>query len=67
MSKYNPKNAPEKRPSWMKRTAATLKAKRERCRDCGGVLQEYLCATCAGIGCIDCGYQTVKPCKCAVR
>ncbi|MFA5376904.1 MAG: hypothetical protein WC455_14230 [Dehalococcoidia bacterium] len=63
MSKHNPKDNPAKLPIW-KRTAATLKARRQRCKDCGGVLPEYLCATCGGVGCIDCQYVTVKPCRC---
>jgi len=46
--------------------AATLKAKRQRCPDCHGVLPEYLCA-CGGIGCMECGYRNVKPCKCGVK
>lgn len=58
MSKHKPN--PAKLPIW-KRTAAD--AKRKRCPDCHGVLPEYLCA-CGGIGCIDCGYNNVKPCRC---
>jgi len=65
MTKHQPPN-PAKLPLW-KRTAATLKAKRQRCPDCGGVLPEYLCATCGGVGCIDCNYTSVKPCKCGVK
>ena len=65
MTKYNPKNNPAKQP-WYKRTAATLKAKRERCRDCGGVLQEYLCA-CEGVGCMECNYKPVRACRCGVK
>jgi len=65
MSKHTPKPA-AKLPLW-KRTAAALAAKRQRCKDCGGVLPEYLCHTCGGIGCIDCGYNNVKPCKCGVQ
>ena len=64
--KHNPKDNPHKWPLW-KRTAATLKAKRQRCKLCGGVLPEYLCLTCGGVGCIDCQYVTVKPCKCGVK
>ena len=59
---------PAKLP-WHKRTAATLKAKRERCRDCGGVLPEYLCPSCQGegVGCMECNYKPVRACRCGVK
>ena len=69
MAKYNPKNAPAKLPLW-KRTAATLKAKRERppvaCVECYDTKR---CPNCGGhpsfmLGCTVCDSTGVCPhCK----
>ena len=58
--KHLPPN-PAKKPPVRKRKA------QERCPLCGGVLPEYLCVTCGGIGCIDCGYVNIRPCRCGVK
>lgn len=67
MTKHQPKPAAKRKPlPWQKRTAADRDARRQRCPDCHGVLPEYLCR-CGGIGCMECGYRNVKPCKCGVQ